>query len=139
MIERMEARLGRRSARGLAGQLWSATYILMGLCYSRAVAQQLLRGVVSMKESVTYQAILEEGEAKGRAEGAVDELRKVVLLQSRDRFGRPDAQVVAALEGIADVERLEELARRLLRVGSWQELLTQAPPRRRGGRRPRGS
>jgi predicted transposase YdaD len=114
IIERMEARLGRRSATGLAGQLWSAAYILMGLRYSRALAQQLLRGVVSMKESVTYQAILEEGEARG----AVNELQKVVLLQGEDRFGRPDAQTVAALKGIADVERLEELARRLLRVNN---------------------
>jgi predicted transposase YdaD len=94
-----------------------------------------------MKESVTYQAILEEGEAKGRAkgrtEGAVVELRKILLLQGGDRFGPPDVQSVAALEGIIDVARLEELARRHLRVGSWQQLLAPAspPPKKRSAAR----
>jgi predicted transposase YdaD len=44
--------------------LWTATFILMGLEYDQAVARQLLRGVRIMKESVTYQAILEEVERK---------------------------------------------------------------------------
>ncbi|HEY8749106.1 MAG TPA: hypothetical protein VIM11_14075 [Tepidisphaeraceae bacterium] len=50
-----------------------------------------------MKESVTYQAIIEEGEAKGivkgmvkgNAEGRVEEARSLVLRLGNRRFGPP--------------------------------------------------
>jgi predicted transposase YdaD len=139
IIERMEARLQARRLRPHAEEVWSATYILLGLRYSRELARHLLRGVRSMKESVTYQAILEEGEAKGEAkgkvEGALAEARKFVLRQGRVRFGPPDTRVMAAVEGIADVERLEELGERLLSAASWQELLGLPAPRRQQPRR----
>ncbi len=68
----------------LAADLWSAAFILMGLRYERALIQKLLQGVVTMKESVTYQAIIEEGMAeglaKGLAKGEIDEARKILLL-----------------------------------------------------------
>lgn len=76
-----------------------------------------------MKESVTYQAIIEEGEAKGKAKGEANEARKILLLQGRDRFGEPPAGAVAALDAVTDVQKLEELALRLLHASSWQELL----------------
>jgi predicted transposase YdaD len=109
--------------------LRAATYILMGMHHSRQVAEILLRGVVSMKESVTYQAILEEGEAKGMIAGA----RQLLIEQGSDRFGPPDARTAAALDRIQDLQRLKELGVRLLRARSWQELL--GSPRRRRGRR----
>src|SRR5262249_39801350 len=133
IIERMKERLGRRSARGRAAPLWAATYILMGIRYSRQGAEVLLRGVVSMKESVTYQAILGEGEAKGEVKGAITEARKFLLLLGNDRFGPPDRATRDELEGIHDLQRLEELGVRVSRVGSWQELLGSRPGRR--GRR----
>ena len=90
-----------------------------------------------MKESVTYQAIIEEGKAvglaEGLAEGAVAEARKFVLLQGNSRFGSPDSHSEAALSRIDDVRRLEDLGVRLLNVESWEELLDQ--PRGRRGRR----
>ncbi len=81
-----------------------------------------------MKESVTYQAILEEGEA--------NEARKILLLLGRRRFGEPSSEAVAALDGVTDVQKLEELAVRLLQATSWQELLGLNGPGR-GGRRQR--
>jgi predicted transposase YdaD len=139
IIERMEARLQSRRLRRYVEEIWSATYILLGLRYSRELAGQLLRGVRSMKESVTYQAILEEGEAKGEAKGkvagALSEARKFLLRQGAIRFGPPAARVTAALEGIADVERLEELGERLLSAASWEELLGLPAPRRTHSRR----
>jgi hypothetical protein len=123
--------------------LWSATYIMMGLRYQRALIQRLLQGVISMKESVTYQAILEEGEAKGRAEGEArgraegeaNEARKILLLLGRDQLGEPSATVHAALDALAEVSRLEELTVRLKHTASWEELLGLASPRRRAPRR----
>ena len=86
-----------------------------------------------MKESVTYQAILEEGEEKG----ALAKARKFVLRLGGSRFGPPEARVTAALEAITDVERLEELGERLLKVATWQELLPPPPRRPPARRRPK--
>lgn len=68
-----------------------------------------------MRESTTYQAILEEGRA--------DEARRIVLRQGRQKFGQPDRRVQAALERITDVEQLERLADRVLAATTWEELL----------------
>ena len=65
LVERL-----RREAPPAEGlELLVATYTLLGLRYDRSLADQLLRGVREMHESVTYQAILEEGEARGEARG----------------------------------------------------------------------
>jgi hypothetical protein len=42
------------------------------------------KALLNMRESVTYQAILEEGR--------LEEARKMLLLQGRDRLGEPSAQ-----------------------------------------------
>jgi hypothetical protein len=130
VVAQMKQRFDRETP-SQAKELWSAAYILMGLRYERAMIQLLLRGVVNMKESVTYQAILEEGEAIGKAE----EARKMLLLQGRDRFGEPSAKIVALLDAVTDLGRLEALVIRLLHVKTWEELLggngTTRHPRRR--------
>ena len=61
------------------------------------VASKLLGGVRAMKESSTYQAILEEGaklgEARGEAKGKVEEAKAILLRQGSRRFGSPQAEV----------------------------------------------
>ncbi len=84
-----------------------------------------------MKESVTYQAILEEGEAKGR----IAEAKRLLLLLGQGRFGSPDARARLAVEKITDVEQLEALSERLLTAASWAELLGQPTPHRSQPRR----
>jgi hypothetical protein len=126
-IKQMEERLDRPKARRKAPELWAATRILMGLRYSREFAEQLLRGVRSMKESVTYQAILEEGEAKGELKG----VKKALLRLGEKHFGPPDPTTVTALEGIDDLVKLESLLDKLENVDSWQALLGQLAPRSR--------
>lgn len=128
VIERMKKRLSREKRR--VRELWAATYILMGLRYSPDLADTLLRGVLTMKESSTYQAIL----AEGRAEGAVAGERKMLQLMGTERFGTPDPHVVAALNQIRDLEKLEALGIRLLTATDWYDLLelpTPRAPRRR--------
>lgn len=85
-----------------------------------------------MKESSTYQAILEEG----RNEGAVAEARRVLRFQGDDAFGAADARTATAIEHINDLAQLENLLRRVHSVNSWQELLGQPAPSRRNKRRP---
>jgi hypothetical protein len=127
VIAQMKERLDREVPSRQAAELWSATYILMGVRYEQAQIQTLLQGVIAMKESVTYQAILREGKAEGRAQGLAEgqakEARRILLLQGRSRFGEPTPEVAAALNALADVNKLEELSVRLLQVSSWQELL----------------
>ena len=101
-----------------------------------------------MKESSTYQAILEEGRTEGlakglakgliegRAEGAIAEAKKVLRRLGDAAFGPPDTVTVALIEHSADLTRLEEMLERVRTATNWQELLGQAPPRRRSGRRP---
>ncbi len=80
-----------------------------------------------MKESVTYQAILREGEAEG--------LRKAVLRLGVRHWGPPDAASRTALEGMMDPVILEQLLDRIEDVSSWTELLPPPPPPRRGKRK----
>jgi predicted transposase YdaD len=152
VIRRMHQRLEAPAARRYAPELWTATYVLLGLRYDKGFAQSLLREVLSMKESTTYQAILQEGRAEGRAKGRAEGLtegltqgraegltegaRLVLLELGEDRFGAPDAEARARIEAIGDVGKLKELARSVSRVGSWRELLaSQARPRRNGKRK----
>ena len=131
IIQRIERRLTGRRGRRQAPVVWAAAYILLGLRYSPALAAQLFRGVLSMKESSTYQAILEEG----RTEGAVAEARRLLRFLGEDAFGPPDTQTAVLIDRLDDLARLEELARRVRTAENWQELLPPASQGRRGGRR----
>jgi predicted transposase YdaD len=131
IIERMGRRLGGRRGRRQADVVWAAAYILLGLRYSAALAEQVFRGVVSMEESSTYQAILEKGEARG----AIREAKKVLRLQGDAAFGPPDTRTAATIERLADLERLEELLKRVRTAENWRDLLGPLAPGRRGGRR----
>jgi hypothetical protein len=122
VIERIKERLSGKSLRRQATRLWTATYVLLGLRYSKSLADQLLGEVLTMEDSVTYQGILAK------------EARKMLLLQGRSRFGEPPAEATETLNAIEEVPKLEELGVRLLRAASWQELLdlpAPRPPRRR--------
>jgi hypothetical protein len=80
-----------------------------------------------MEESTTYQAIVRKGR--------VEEARRLLLLQGESKFGAADETTRAAIESIDDVGRLEDLGMRLISAGSWQELLSPPPQRRRNARR----
>jgi predicted transposase YdaD len=131
VIEKMNERIAREGKPGEQGKLWTATYVLMGLRYSSELAAQLLQRIHQMKESVTYQAIVEEGRAEGRAEGRTEgqaegrirTAREFLILIGQKRLGAPDEQVVQTIESLDDLEKLRDLAGRVLDVSSWHELL----------------
>jgi predicted transposase YdaD len=76
-----------------------------------------------MRDSLTYQAILEEGREEGREEGQVRGERRLLLRLGTARFGQPDAVAQSRLDTIADIVEIERLAERMLTVSSWSELL----------------
>ncbi|HTU89974.1 MAG TPA: hypothetical protein VMF69_07750 [Gemmataceae bacterium] len=135
IIKQMERRLSSRRGRKQAPFVWGAAFILLGLRHSPALAAQLFRGVLSMKESSTYQAILEEGREEGRRQGALAEAKKLLRLFGDGRFGPPNAQIAAAIDSIEDLARLEDLGSRLQAAKSWQELFGPPIARSRKGRR----
>ena len=72
-----------------------------------------------MRESDTYQAILDEG----REEGVVKGVQRTLLHLGRKRLGEPDEAARRALLDITDLDRLDRLSERLLDVSTWQELV----------------
>jgi predicted transposase YdaD len=137
VIREMKKRLERTEYNKIAGELWTAVRILMGLRYQKGLINQLLQGVQRMKESVTYQEILKEGRAegraKGRAEGRAEEAKRILFKQGEKAFHQPaDPQTRAAVKAIKDADTLEELLLRLLQAKSWEELVPPAPKPSRG-------
>jgi len=114
-----------------------AAYVLTGLRLKAPdEVRQLFQGVsIAMRESVTYQAILEEGrkegektgekrgEKRGWRKGRIRELHRTILRQGRVRFGEADEAVRQQIETIRNIDRLEDLTERLLIVSSWDELM----------------
>ena len=78
-----------------------------------------------MRESITYQIILEEG----RDEGRLTEARRNVLEMGAEKFGSPDSATAARVDRIADLDTLHQLMLRIFHVTSWHELLALAPER----------
>ena len=114
-VKQMERRIDTEVPAADRSMLWSTTMLLMGLKYDPEFSLQLLKGVMEMKESSTYQYILNEGRA--------DEARRMFLRLGRKRLGEPDAETQAILDAITAIEQLEVLADRLFEVETWQELL----------------
>jgi hypothetical protein len=123
LVRQTEALLDHETKPGLAAEIWTSIRILMGLRFKDEFVNGLLKGVKAMKESTTYQAIVEEGREMGRAEGAVKEARAIILRLATLRFGAPDAQKISTLNSITSLERLDIVADRVMYVSNWDELL----------------
>jgi predicted transposase YdaD len=119
VIKRMEKRFDTEADPHEIPDLWAATYVLMGLVYPDDYARTLLEGVRKMKESSTYRAILREG----KAEGKVEEAKRILMRQGRIKFGQPKAAVKSRIEAIGDLVRLELLTDRVLDAESWDDLI----------------
>lgn len=76
-----------------------------------------------MKESVTYQAIVEEGVEKGQLEGA----KRILLRQGEQLFGPPSAEARSKVESVSSLEVLVGLADQVLKAQSWDDLLAELP------------
>ena len=133
VLREMKQRVARVRDRGRLGRWWTAVYVLMGLRYQDALVERLLQGVLDMEESTTYQAIIRKGVAKGRTEGALEEVRKLLLRLGQTQFHtEAPADVQARVEAMQDLDQLEQLLLRVTQVSSWDELLpASGRPRRR--------
>ena len=75
-----------------------------------------------MRDSVVYQAILQEGMERGVVQGIEQGKLDSLLLVSRKRLGEPSVQTVEKLHTLPS-SKLEELLVRLFEVETWAELL----------------
>jgi hypothetical protein len=61
-----------------------------------------------------------------RAESRAESTRELVFLQGREKFGKPPTRKQQkAVEAMTDLAQLQALAKRLLHVDSWAELLSE--------------
>ncbi len=133
VIARMEERVGREASAAQAGIIWTATFVLMGLKYGREQIHELLKGVRGMEESVTYQEIIEKGEARGeakgeargRVQGEIDEAQRLLLLVGTEHLGPADEAIRLQIEAIDSVAQLERLITQALKASSWHDVLPQ--------------
>jgi predicted transposase YdaD len=119
IVRRMQKRIESEAATEL-GELWTATKVLMGLRYSRELTNRLLKGVREMRDSVTYQEILEEGEARGELRGE----RHALFHLGERRLGDASQRVKDTVNAIASSEQLLSLLERVAAVETWDELLS---------------
>lgn len=79
--------------------------------------------MVDLRDSSTYQMIVEEGLAKGMAQGMAQGLRRMLIKMAARHLGPPSEVVEESLSAIDDFERLQRMGQRALDVATWQELL----------------
>ncbi len=123
VLAEMDARLHAEATPEERKDLLTDAYVLTGLRQPPGKALQLFRGIPGMKESSTYQAILEEGRQKGHQAGVVEEAARSLLIVGVHRFGEPDAAARRRIESERSVARVEMWLDNLLLVESWAELL----------------
>jgi predicted transposase YdaD len=132
VVRQMRTRIDNEIPKPDGSALLSAAFVLTGLRYPSDFVQHLFRGVKEMRESSTYQAIIEEGVAegiaKGRAEGEIKAATEILVDLGRKRLGNPNDDVLSALDAIKSPERLETMAKSVLDVESWSELLAIPKP-----------
>jgi predicted transposase YdaD len=122
VLRRIEKRVSETLTPSEAGDLRTATYVLMGLRYRPDQIRTLYEGMSKMKESATHQAILAEGREEGREEGSFTEAQRFLLVVGTEWFGEPAPEVRARILAERGVERLEELGRRVPRAKRWEDL-----------------
>ncbi len=108
--------------------LLTSVYLLCGLRYDpNQVAALYRRLSMVLEDSSTYQFVLGKGKAQGIAQGLAEGLaagRRATIRQlGAKRFGPPSATAIAALDAVADPDRLGRIADRLLDAAGWDDLL----------------
>ena len=114
----MDERIDRDANPSERPDLWTATFLLMGLIYPESIANALLQGKNYMRESSTYQAILREGKA--------EEAKTILLRLDRKHLGPPAPAFESRVQEMTDVQKIENLTERLFDVSSWDELLAES-------------
>ena len=129
--ERLEREAPDRDTENL---LLTCGFILLGLRYDKDVIRSLFMGVQKMRESSTYQLILEEGievgfqrghnegRNEGQKMGVVQGEQQALLAFLDERFGNVPAEVKSRILATTDPSRLQNAVRQVLRIQSPGDL-----------------
>jgi predicted transposase YdaD len=123
LLRAMDERFTQEAPRDKADQLRVVTYTLLGLRFLPEIADQMMPGLRAMRDSLTYQAILAEGEATGLAKGE----HRLILREGTRRLGAPDDLTRSRIEAITDLDRLEQIFDRIAAASTWSELFADEP------------
>ncbi|MEN9217008.1 MAG: DUF4351 domain-containing protein [Gloeomargarita sp. HHBFW_bins_162] len=136
LLQTVAQRIDALDSRTERAEITAATYVLSGLALSDNVIKRILRSEM-MRESVTFQAILEEGEQKGRQqglqlgrqqglqlgryEGELQGKRRTILRLLNHKFGTIAPDIWAQVEQLSALQ-LEDLAEAILDMQSLTDL-----------------
>jgi predicted transposase/invertase (TIGR01784 family) len=112
VLREVAARIEEIPERKLQADISAMSYILAGLVLDRNRVGQIIRRDI-MRESVTYQEILEEGEIKGKTQGRIEEARGLVIRQLTRKLGNVSTILLVKIKALP-LERLELLGEDLL-------------------------
>ena len=112
VLREVAARIEEIPERKLQADISAMSYILAGLVLDRNRVGQIIRRDI-MRESVTYQEILEEGEIKGKTQGRIEEARGLVIRQLTRKLGNISTILLVKIKALP-LERLELLGEDLL-------------------------
>jgi hypothetical protein len=107
--------------------LWFLAFAGMGVRYPVEQVHELLAHKLDYLHNLqmckrTRSDGYHEGRSQGGQDGKLAGARRWVVLVGTARLGEPDEDTVRALESIRSLERLEQVAARVLKVGGWREV-----------------
>ena len=129
ILHQIDSRLMAETSPGNAAIMMVRTLFLAGMRMDQEqvkVLKRRLRAMNILKESSFSRPYFEEGEKVGEKRGGIAVAKKIVIDLGQERFGRLNKATRAKIESIDDLERLEALIKKALKVASWADLLTDA-------------
>ena len=129
VLHQIDSRLMAETSPENAAIMMVRTLFLAGMRMDPEHVEELKRGLRTMnilKESSFSRPYFEEGEKVGAKRGQIAGAKKILIDLGQDRFGRLDKATRAKIKSIDDLERLEALSKKTLKVASWADLLTEA-------------
>jgi predicted transposase/invertase (TIGR01784 family) len=124
VLQEVAAKIEEIPERKLQADISAMSYILAGLVLDRDRVGRIIRRDI-MRESVTYQEILAEGEVKGktqgRVEGRVEEARALIIRLLTRKLGSIEPNLLTKIEALP-LEQVESLGEDLLDFTSIDNL-----------------
>jgi predicted transposase/invertase (TIGR01784 family) len=112
VLREVAARIEKIPESKLQADISAMSYILAGLVLDQDLVGRIIRRDI-MRESVTYQEILAEGEVKGKTQGRIEEAKSLTIRLLTRKLGNISPTLLAKIEALP-LERLELLGEDLL-------------------------
>jgi hypothetical protein len=128
VVRRMEEVIETKAKGDTKDKLWFLAYSSMGLRYPpEQVNQMLAHKMAYFYEIKEFRRVLSDGyyqgQSEGQPQGQIEGTKHWVITLGKRRLGEPSAEVRQALDAVQSLDRLEQLAARVLKGASWQEVL----------------